>query len=129
MDNGPSSLSFCRSSQRAGDSVFNISGRFAKDKTSSCRMARPSSTRCQAASNRSSASPAAPRRISSDFGIALEVVAQLLDRAEAITRVVFVHHAAPGQPVAQVVVQLDLENSLGGDHGFPQQQHMAYRTI
>src|SRR6185295_16981273 len=116
MDNGPSSLSFCRSSQRAGDSVFNISGRFAKDKTSSCRMARPSSTRCHAASKRSSASPAAPRRISSDFGIALEVVAQLLDGTEAVAGIRLVHHAAPRKPVAQVVVQLDLEDSLGADH-------------
>ena len=60
-------------------SVFNMSGRFSNDNTSRGRIARPSSTRCHAASNRSSASPAAPSLISSGFGMALEVVTQLLD--------------------------------------------------
>src|SRR5215208_4509267 len=103
-------------------------GRLSNDNTFRGRMARPSVTRCQAASNRSSASPAAPNRISS-LDIALEVVAQLLYRAESIARIRLVHHPAPAQAIAQVAVQLDLEDSLRRGHRFPQEQHMAYRTI
>src|SRR5687767_6223410 len=129
MESGPSSPSFCSSTQRATESVRRSEDRSGKLKISSGRMARPSATRCQAASKRSSASPAAPSRISSGLDIALEVIAQLLHRTEAIARIRLVHHAAPAQAIAQVVVQLDVEDSLRRDHGFPQEQHMAYRTI
>src|SRR5687767_1057432 len=115
--------------QRAGDKVLNRSGRLSNDNTFRGRMPRPSATRCHAASKRSSASPAAPSRISSGLDIALEVIAKLLHRAEAIARIWLVDHAAPPQAIAQVVVQLDVEDSLRRDHGFPQEQHMAYRTI
>src|SRR5687767_15997298 len=112
MDSGPSACSFCSNAHLAWDRVFNKTGRSGKLKISSGRMARPSSTRCHAASKRSSASPAAPRRISSSLGIALEVVAQLLHRAEAVARIRLVDDAAPAQAIAQVVMQLDLEDAL-----------------
>src|SRR5688572_15211943 len=111
MESAPSVRSLRSSDQRAWDSVLLSTGRSGNDKTSRGRMARPSATRCHAASKRSSASPAGPSRISSFFDIALEVVAQLLDRLEAITPAGLVHHAIPRQAIAQIVVQLDLEDS------------------
>src|SRR5262245_18081356 len=119
----------CSKAQRAGDNVFRSSGRSAKLRISSGRIARPSCTRFQAASKRSSASPAAPMRISTLPGIALEVVAQLLHRSEVVLPLRIVGDAAPAQPVAQVVVQLDLQDAIVEHDLFPQQQHMAYRTI
>src|SRR5688572_1064253 len=129
MEQEPFSRRFFNSTQRAGESVRRARGRSANDSTSRGRIARPSCTRFHAASNRSSASPAAPMRISSFPGIALEVVAELLHGTEFIVAFILVHHAAPAQAIAQVVVQLDLEDSVRFDHRFPQQQHMAYRTI
>src|SRR6185503_5838927 len=107
---------------RAGESVRRSEGRSAKLSTSSGRMARPSCTRFQAASKRSSASAAAPTRISSRLGIALEVVAQLLDGTEVVLALVVVHHSSPAQAIAQIVVQLDLEALAAVQHHrFPQQ--------
>src|SRR5688572_30881961 len=96
-------------------------------------MARPSCTRFHAASKRSSASPAGPMRISSrlrstPLGIALEVVTQLLHRAEVVLPVLVVGRAAPAQAVTQVVVQLDLEDAVVRHHRLPQQQHIWLYT-
>src|SRR5512145_327541 len=129
MEQGASEWSFLSSAKRAGDMVFSKSGRSAKLRISSGRMARPSRTRFQAASKRSSASAAAPTRISSFLDIALEVVAQLLDRLEVVAPLVVVHDTSPAQAVAQVVVQLDVEHAVARHDLFPQEQHMAWRTI
>src|SRR5919106_4288859 len=122
MESGPSVRSLRNNDQRACESVLLSAGRSGKDKTSSGRMARPSATRCQAASKRSSASPAGPSRISSFLDIALEVIAQLLDRLEVITPAAVVHHPIPCEAIAQIVVQLDLEDSLLGHDALVEQQ-------
>src|SRR5919201_1461265 len=109
MERGPCWCSFWSKTQRAGESVRMRRGRFSKLNTSSGRSARPSCTRFHAASKRSSASAAAPMRISSFLDIAFEVVAQLLDRAEGGPALGVVGNAAPGKAIAQIVVQLDLE--------------------
>src|SRR5918996_5499834 len=115
MEEG-SFLRLWSTAQRAGDSVLSSRGRFEKLRIASGRMARPSCTRFHAASKRSSASAAAPRRISSFVGIALEVVAQLLDRAEGVLALVIVSDSFPAQAVAEIVVQLDLEPLAGVHH-------------
>src|SRR6267143_5639660 len=92
--------------QRAGVRLRKSSGRSCSVSTRSGASFRPSATRFHAASNRSSASPAAPTRSSSVLAkatarrldVALEVVAQLLDRPELVRR------AAATQPAAPVLV-------------------------
>src|SRR5436853_7042171 len=109
--------------QRAGVRVRRRSGRSSTVSTRSGASFRPSATRFQAASKRSSASPAAPTRSSSVLAkaterrldVALEVVAQLLDRPELVGCAAAAHSATPlpalyqsrvAQPVPQLVVQL-----------------------
>src|SRR2546430_4930975 len=135
-----------RSAQRAGVRVRRRSGRSCSVSTRSGASFRPSATRFQAASNRSSASLAAPTRSSSVLAkatarrldVALEVVAQLLDRPELVGSAAAAHPAAPVavldqlaivQPVAQVIVQLDFEQGIAEQYFFRQKQHMAYHTI
>src|SRR5688572_10294738 len=98
---------------RAGESVFSISARSTKLSTCSVRGARPSAARFHAASKRSRQSPAGPTRISSSFGgafdIFLEIVAQLLDRAE------FVRQRAPPDAAMAVGVfdQVAVSQDIG----------------
>src|SRR5882762_5537351 len=117
------------SAQRAGVRVRRRSGRSCSVSTRSGASFRPSATRFQAASKRSSASPAAPTRSSSVLAkaparrldVALEVVAQLLDRPELVraaaasysaTPIVVLDQLAIAQPVPQIVVQLDFEPGI-----------------
>ena len=74
----------------------------------------------------------------SRYDVALEVVAQLLDRSELVRSAAAAHPAAPVavldqlaivQPVAQVIVQLDFEQGIAEQYFFRQKQHMAYHTI
>src|SRR5205809_6492597 len=128
--------------QRAGVRVRRRSGRSCSVSTRSGASFRPSATRFQAASKRSSASPAAPTRSSRDLAkaserrldVALEVVAQLLDRPELVggaaaaysaTPVLVLHQGAVAQPVAPIVVQLDFEPGILEEYFFRQEQHMA----
>src|SRR3972149_1511330 len=115
---GPASRSAFNSSKRAGDRVLSRSGRLSSVSRCSVFGARPSAARFQAASKRSSASPAGPTRISRTLGmhhVLLEVVAQLLDRAELVRKAAPAHAAAMvrvfdeiavAQPVAEVGPQL-----------------------
>src|SRR5688572_2619076 len=97
---------------------------------------RPSAARFQAASKRSSASPAPPTRSSSSLGgdVLLEVIAQLLHGAElvgprapahAAPAVLVLDELAVAQPVAEIVVQLDLEQHAVEQHLFLEDHHMA----
>src|SRR2546428_14059318 len=142
MEAGPELRRASISAQRAGVSVRRRSGRSCSVSTRSGASFRPSATRFQAASKRSSASPAAPTRSSSVLAkaaarrldVALEVVAQLLDRPELVRSaaapypapsVLVLDQVAVAQPVAQIVVQLDFEPGILEQHFFRQQQHMA----
>src|SRR5467141_2586457 len=128
--------------QRAGVRVRRRSGRSCSVSTRSGASFRPSATRFHAASKRSSASPAAPTRSSSVLAkaaarrldVALEVVAQLLDRPELVrgaaaaqpaAAVLMLDQSAIAQPVAQIVVELDFEQGIAELHFLGQQQHMA----
>src|SRR5467141_3880961 len=128
--------------QRAGVRVRRRSGRSCSVSTRSGASFRPSATRFHAASKRSSASPAAPTRSSSVLAkasarrldVALEVVAQLLDRPELVRSAAAAYSAAPifvldqcavAQPIAQIVVQLDFEQDIAEKYFFRQKQHMA----
>src|SRR5437667_11668952 len=128
--------------QRAGVRVRRRSGRSSSVSTRSGASFRPSATRFQAASKRSSASPAAPTRSSSVLAkatarrldVALEVVAQLLDRPELVGGAAAAHSAAGvlvlyqgavAEPGAQIIVQLDFEPGSLEHHFFRQEQHMA----
>src|ERR1700752_698325 len=142
MEAGPELRSASISAQRAGVRVRRRSGRSCSVSTRSGASLRPSATRFQAASKRSSAPPAAPPRSSSVLAkatarrldVALEVVAQLLDRPELVRGAAASYSAASArvldqravaQPVAQIVVQLDFEQGIAEQHFFRQQQHMA----
>src|SRR2546430_6560331 len=128
--------------QRAGVRGRRRSGRSSPVSTRSGASFRPSARRFQAASKRSSASPAAPTRSSSVLAkaterrldVALEVVAQLLDRPELVggaaaahsaAGVLVLYQSAVAQPVAQIVVQLDFEPGILEQYLFRQEQHMA----
>src|SRR5881396_45201 len=130
--------------QRAGVRVRRRSGRSCTVSTRSGASFRPSATRFHAASKRSSASPAAPTRSSSVLAkaterrldVALEVVAQLLDRPELVggaaaahsaTGVLVLYQSAVAQPVAQIVVQLDFEPGILEQYLFRQEQHIWLR--
>src|SRR5258706_3789213 len=132
MDKGPSFASRATSCQRAGVSARSKAGRSSRVSTRREAGLRPSATRFHAASKRSSASPGGPRRSSSTRAkapphgehIALEVVAQLLDRAELIgaraaaqpaAAVLVLDQIAVAQAVTQVVVQLDLQYRSADD--------------
>src|SRR6266571_6803507 len=123
MEIGPAAPSFWRSDHLAGDNVLSSKGRSAKLKTSNRLAARPSAARFHAASKRSSASPGGPMRSSSTFAklssrrlhVALEVVAQLLDRPEFVGSrapvqlapvIGILDQLAVAQAIAEVVVQL-----------------------
>src|SRR5688572_1209098 len=115
--------------QRAGESVLSSAGKSSSVRTCKGCIGRPSATRFQAASKRSRASPGAPTRISRTLGIAhvaLEVVAQLLHRAELVGPAAATHapamvavldQLAVAQHVAEIVVQLDLQQMIA-DEGF-----------
>src|SRR2546422_7922393 len=142
MEAGPELRRASISAQRAGVRVRRRGGRSSPVSTRSGASFRPSATRFQAASKRSSASPAAPTRSSSVLAkatarrldVALEVVAQLLDRPELVRGAAAAHSAAGvpvlyqravAQPVAQIVVQLDFEPGILEQYFFRQEQHMA----
>src|SRR3954465_7473874 len=135
MEAGPASRSRSRRSQRAGVKGRRSSGRACNDNTRSGPTLRRSIRRFQAASKRSSASRASPTRssrilakpASERLDIALEVVAQLLDRLELVGRAsaahppaaVFVDHlVAIVQPVAQRIVESDAHYGIAEHHGF-----------
>src|SRR5688572_30400948 len=123
MEIGPASRRAWTNCILAGDRLLRSAGMSSSVTTRSGLIGRPSATRFQAASKRSSASPPAPTRISRTLGILhvlLEVVAQLLHRAEGIGPRAAAHPApviavfdqlAVAQHVAQVVVQLDLQRT------------------
>src|SRR6266446_7043853 len=142
MEAGPELRRASISAQRAGVRVRRRSGRSCSVSTRSGVSFRPSATRFQAASKRSSASPAAPTRSSSVLAkasacrldVALEVVAQLLDRPELVRSAAASYSAAPilvvdqcavAQPIVQIVVQLDFEQDVAEKYFFRQKQHMA----
>src|SRR5712692_8073636 len=142
MEVGSELRSACISAQRAGVRVRRRSGRSCSVSTRSGATFRPSATRFHAASKRSRAPPAAPTRSSSVLAnatarrldVALEVVAQLLDRPELVRSAAPAHSAAPvlvldqlaiAQPVAQIIVQLDFEQGIAEQYFFRQKQHMA----
>src|SRR6267143_1095807 len=142
MEVGPELRRASINAQRAGVRVRRRSGRSRSVSTRSGASFRPSATRFQAASKRSSASPAAATRSSSVLAkatarrleVALEVVAQLLDRPERVRSaaaaqpaeaVPVLAQSAVAQPVAQIVVQLDFEPGILEQHFLGQQQHMA----
>src|SRR4030081_480783 len=126
MEVGPELRRASISAQRAGVRVRRRSGRPFSISRRSGATFRPSATRFQAASKRSSASPAAPTRSSSVLAkatarrldVALEVVAQLLDRPELVRGAAPAHSAAPvlvldqiaiAQPVGQIIVAVVFE--------------------
>src|SRR5919205_855621 len=105
MEAGPASRSRSRSSQRAGVSVRSSSGRFSTDS---------SSTLAKAAAD--------------GFNVALEVVAQLLDRLELVREAAPAHHAPAGlvhhaiaiREAIAIFLQLDAHHGVAEDHDFGQ---------
>src|SRR5436190_12070261 len=125
------------SSQRAGVSVRSRRGKSSTDNTRRRSSLRPSLRRFHAASKRSSASRASPTRSSKTLAkaasrggdIALEVIAQLLHRLEVVGRAAAAHRAPPvlvhdpiavGEPIATIIVELDVQQVIPEQDGFPE---------